>query len=74
MFRPMASSSMTCARSRTQRRRSSISSTDGLEKLPMKKFTDLVVSSPRTAERRISIILFLDSLLMMIGGRGEKGQ
>ncbi|KAF8731407.1 hypothetical protein HU200_016469 [Digitaria exilis] len=53
--RPMASSMMTRARSRTIRRRSSTSSADGLESLLMKKFMDLEVSSPRTAESKKSI-------------------
>uniref|UniRef100_A0A0A9BQ21 Uncharacterized protein n=1 Tax=Arundo donax TaxID=35708 RepID=A0A0A9BQ21_ARUDO len=46
---------MTCARSRTLRRRSSTSSTGGLDLLLMKRFMDLVTSSPRAAERKISI-------------------
>ncbi|KAF8713928.1 hypothetical protein HU200_027910 [Digitaria exilis] len=54
--RPMASSMITCARSSTLRRQSSTSSGIGLDILLTKKFMDLVVSSPRTAEMKFSIL------------------
>nr|TKW06078.1 hypothetical protein SEVIR_7G217966v2 [Setaria viridis] len=55
IWRPVASSMMTCARRRALCMLSSTSSTSGLELLLMKKFMDLEASSPRTAERKISI-------------------
>jgi len=51
----MASSTMTCARNRILRRRSSTSGVVAWKLLFMRKFMDLVVRSPRTAARRILI-------------------
>ena len=55
MCRPMASSMMTCARRRALCRLSSTTSAGGFEHLLMMKFMDRVISSPRTAERKLSI-------------------
>ncbi|KAG2639529.1 hypothetical protein PVAP13_2KG007664 [Panicum virgatum] len=55
MSRPMASSMITCARRRDLCRLSSTSGAFGLQLFVMKKFMDLEASSPRTAERIISI-------------------
>ncbi|KAF8714220.1 hypothetical protein HU200_027852 [Digitaria exilis] len=55
MCRPMASSMMTCALSRSFLRWSSTSSTCGLGHLLMMKLMHLVVTSPRIVDSSISI-------------------
>ncbi|PVH63348.1 hypothetical protein PAHAL_2G010100 [Panicum hallii] len=55
MCRPTASSTMTCARRRALCRLSSTASTGGFKHLLIMKFMDRVISSPRSAERKLSI-------------------